>query len=124
MLIKHLPAESATKTGLRNSAPEDELAAAAVDRPYGPWSQTDMLLADLIDVARWLQWSKTTDAEEKSPKNIPEPFPRPGVKRSQDRRPAPVSAEVVNLLDYMREHRGAPPPGWQQVGGPELQRTI
>lgn len=103
VLVKHLPPESATKTALRNAAPDDRLTEAVIgDAPYGPWSQTDMLLADLIDVARWLQWAKSKDGEDN--KNRPEPYPRPGVQRK-----GAVTAKVINLLDYIREHNGAAP---------------
>lgn len=108
VLIRGLPAESVTKTELRNETPEDELTAAVVgNSPYGAWSQTDMLLADLIDVARWLQWSKTKDGEDN--RNHPKPYPRPGVKR-----PGAVTAKVVDLLEYVRTHNGAAPSNYMQ----------
>lgn len=112
MLIKHLPQESATKTALRNVTPAAELAEA-VDAPYGPWSQTDMLLAELVDLTRWLQWAKTKAAED----NVDQPpaFPRPGVKRAAER--AADLAPVINMLTRLRETRGAVS-GYQESAGP------
>lgn len=107
VLVRHLPSESATKTALRNEAPDEDLQDAVedVDREYGQWSQTDMLLAELIDVARWLQWSKTEAAEKQQPP--PGPFPRPGVARKPK-----VNARIVSLLEYVRSHDGAAPEGY------------
>jgi hypothetical protein len=107
VLVKNLPAESATKTALRNAAPLQQVRESATAADYGPWSQTDMLLAELIDVARWLQWSKTKAAEKNT--DHPEPFPRPGVQRKGA---APVNATVVSMLEYLRTHNGAAPGGY------------
>lgn len=111
MLIKHLPAESATKTAIRNTTPVEELQAvvADTDTQYGPWSQTDMLLAQLIDIVSWLRWAKTKAAEDK-PKEPPALYPRPGVERKFS---APLAQpNVINLLEYVRAHGGAPPAGF------------
>lgn len=115
-LIRPLPPESAFKTALRNAAPVEELKEKVADvaADYGPWSQTDMLLAEMIDTLRWLQWAKTKDAAAEPPKNAPTPYPRPGV----DRKPAsggPLSAEVVDLLEYVRRNGGAAPEGWTKI---------
>lgn len=111
VLIRHLPPESATKTALRNAAPIAQLQQVAAEVEYGAWSQTDMLLADLIDIAAWLRWSKTKDAE--SNKNPPKPYPRPGVNR----RPAnaPLNSKVINLLEFVRNNNGAAPEGYVQL---------
>ena len=108
-----MPAESLTKTALRNATPDDDLVAATQSADYGAWSQTDMLLADIADRLAWLLWAKTKDAE--TGKNPPKPYPRPGVKRE-----GVVDAKVINLLDYMRDHHGAAPAGY----GPTSVSTI
>jgi hypothetical protein len=113
VLVKHLPAESATKTALRNAAPVQKLQKAVETAEYGTWSQTDMLLAELIDVARWLQWSKTKAAEDG--RDAPKPFPRPGVDRTGHAGKAPITQNVVNLLEYMRANRGAVPEGYTEA---------
>lgn len=107
VLVKFLPPESATKTALRNETPLDSIRKAAADSDYGPWSQTDMLLAAVIDLLAWLKWAKTKDGSEG--KNAPEPYPRPGVARK-----AATAANVVNLdlFKYMRDHNGAVPAGY------------
>ena len=84
----------------------------AADADYGRWSQTDMLLADLIDVARWLQWSKTKAGADG--KDQPKPYPRPGVDRKPKKSPA-TDAKVINLLEYLRAHNGAAPEGYTQT---------
>jgi hypothetical protein len=106
-LVKNLPAESATKTALRNETPVQEVRQTASAADYGPWSQTDMLLAELIDIARWLQWSKTKAAEQNTDR--PEPYPRPGVARKGA---ASVNAKVVSMLEYLRANNGAAPDGY------------
>ena len=108
VLIKHLPQDSVTKTALRNAAPEPALQEAVAEAEYGPWSQTDMLLAELIDVASWLQWSKTKDGENN--RNQPAPYPRPGVARKP--KPPPFNAKVIDLLEYVRSNNGASPAGF------------
>lgn len=109
VLVRHLPPESATKTALRNAAPEEDLQQAVSDaeREYGPWSQSEMLLAEMVDLLRWLQWAKTEAAEKKQPP--PDPFPRPGVNRKPA---AKANAQVINLLEYVRSHNGASPEGY------------
>lgn len=88
----------------------EDLKAVAAEVDYGPWSQTDMLLAELIDINRWLQWSKTKAAEQN--KDQPKPYPRPGVERKPA---APViNADVINLLEYVRNNNGASPEGYVQ----------
>jgi hypothetical protein len=111
VLVRNLPPESATKTALRNATPVEDLQDVVedADREYGSWSQTDMLLAELIDVARWLQWSKTKAAEDR-PNESPKPYPRPGVDRTPSQRK--VTAKVIDLLEYMRSHNGAAPEGY------------
>lgn len=111
VLVKHLPAESATKTALRNAVPVEQLKDAVEVADYGPWSQTDMLLAELIDVARWLQWAKTKASEKVD--TAPKPYPRPGVERKPAA--AAANAQVINLLEYVRAHNGASPEGFIQV---------
>jgi len=81
-LIRHLPPESATKTALRNKMSDAELTQAAKtgDPSKGQWSQTEMLLASLIDTLRWLVHVTVVANGGKSKSKPPEPIPRPGVK--------------------------------------------
>jgi hypothetical protein len=105
--VSNLPAESATKTALRNATPLHEIRESAADADYGPWSQTDMLLAAILDVQNRLFWAKTEDGAKGQ--NPPEPFPRPGVPRKGK---GTVSPDVINLMEYMRAHNGAVPDGY------------
>lgn len=113
VLITHLPTESATKTALRNAAPVNDLQETSVTADYGPWSQTDMLLAELIDLARWQQWAKTKAAD--NPRTAPKPYPRPGVDRPMALGDTTASADVINLLEYVRNNNGASPEGYVQT---------
>lgn len=42
------------------------------------WTLTNMLLAAIADVLRWLQWAKTKDGHRNV--NQPDPISRPGIK--------------------------------------------
>lgn len=44
------------------------------------WNLTNHLLAEAVDALRWLQWAKTTNAQD--PSTMPQPIPRPGVAAS------------------------------------------
>ncbi|MEU0858412.1 hypothetical protein ABZ352_23680 [Streptomyces griseofuscus] len=79
MLIEHLPPESATKTAMRNAAPEADLEQVTADhRPdRAPWSGTEMLLAALTDEVRLLRMV-TVAANGGKPGDFT-PTPRPGI---------------------------------------------
>lgn len=69
------------------------------------WTLTNMLLATIADVLRWLQWSKTKDGRKN--RNMPEPIERPGVVPRKRRvhpkvKGAPVS-KMRELLNQGRE---------------------
>jgi hypothetical protein len=106
--VGNLPPESATKTALRNATPVHEIRQAVADADYGPWSQTEMLLAAILDVQNRLFWAKTEDGAKGQ--NPPEPFPRPGVPRKADK--GRLSPDVIDLMEYMRTHNGAVPEGY------------
>jgi len=72
------------------------------------WGIDQQLLAELVDVAHWLQWAKTPDATKKPPQNRPDPIPRPGVK------PKPV--EVIKF-DVMTQDEALAWLGWNQPLG-------
>lgn len=42
------------------------------------WTVSDYLLAHIIDGVRITNWQRTEGASKKPPRNVPEPFPRPG----------------------------------------------
>jgi hypothetical protein len=49
------------------------------------WTLTNLLLATIADVLRWLQWAKTKDGAKN--RNQPDPIPRPGVARNRQVHP-------------------------------------
>lgn len=86
----------------------DELAARTAARAdddtdrYGPYSNTDMHLAQLIDEIRWLRFAVYQAASGKPQQ--PTPYPRPGV-RSGRRRLAPEQQNYLLRLKAQRERQ-------------------
>lgn len=78
-LVRSLPPESATATALRVAAPEGE-GGGGLEPDEVPWSQTDQLLATVIDVLRRIEHLYVC-AHVQNPPSPPEPLPRPGVRR-------------------------------------------
>lgn len=97
-LIRQLPPESATKTAIRNAMPETDTkqAATSADPSQGQWSQTEMLLALLVDSVRSLQYAliKVNGGKGKPP----DPIPRPGVKPKGKRARKPLTQEQAEFL--------------------------
>lgn len=108
VLLRGLPVDSEYKTALRNTV---DFSALPDPEPgvYGPWPQTDMLLARVGDLLNHYIWMSADP--EKRPATPPSPYPRPGVASSNVR---PISAAALAYLEYKREHQGAdPPPDWK-----------
>lgn len=57
-----------------------------------PWGLTELLLAELVDVQRWIAWSKTKDGQNN--RNRPERITRPGVEPQKQR-----AAENLTAFD-------------------------
>ncbi|MET7074209.1 DUF5361 domain-containing protein [Trueperella pyogenes] len=60
------------------------------------WTNTDWLLAELVDGVHWLQWAKTKDGQDG--RNRPEPVPRPTIKKQKKKRRVLTLDEVNALL--------------------------
>jgi hypothetical protein len=122
VLYDALPGESATKTAQANALGEARLADLAKRQApdgFGPWSKTDLLIADLIDAVNgntYVLQLANTDAKKHGKVPKPEPVHRPGLIRKR-RRPT-LSDEQRGLLAYMAANRGATPPGWKNVDTP------
>ena len=43
------------------------------------WTVADHLLTDALELLDWLAWTKTVDAQQKTPRMKPKPRRRPGV---------------------------------------------
>lgn len=78
--------ESRFQTALRNSIPVEELtqATAGSDPRQGSWSQTDLLLALVIDLLGQANTIAVQAAGGDA--EMPEPLPRPGVPQSKAER--------------------------------------
>jgi len=104
VILRGLPIESEYKTAVRNGI---DLSDLPPPEPgvYGPWPQTDMLLARIGDrLSDWL-WM---NADPKTrPAQPPPPHPRPGVDHSNV---TAISPAALAYLEYVRENHGAAPP--------------
>lgn len=89
MLLRHLPADSAT-------------AIALSDDREPPWTRVEHLLAGVFDTLQVLAWQNANQGR-KSPTRRPDPLPRPGVERPGNRygTPRPLS-EVKAILASTR----------------------
>lgn len=97
VLLKHLPAESALNTVIRNNALERDLALheAKADPAKSSWSTVETLLASLVDEMRINTWVYVqAHSDKKVPK--PDPIRRPG---SEKRRGKLMSIEDAQRLD-------------------------
>lgn len=107
VLLDGLPGHSAYKTAVRDSIPDEELAAMA-KKPrdkHGPWSHTDLLVVSLVDEVRLLRRDLIAVNGGKLSGEF-EPTPRPGVPRTSKRRA--LSAEGHAYLMKIRlEHERA-----------------
>lgn len=116
MLVRRLPPESATKTALRNAMGDAELSQASksADPSQGQWSQTEMLLASLIDSVRWLVHVTVIANGGKGRSKPPDPIPRPGVKAKSSKSRKTLTPQQQEAV-LARIH-GAPLSGsWEQT---------
>ncbi len=127
VLYDGLPGQSLTKTAQANALGDAKLAELAKKARdgHGPWSHTDMLLADLIDAVNAntyiLRLANTPKERQKSVKPA-EPIHRPGLVRKRGRGRTTLAPEARELLAYMAANHGALPPGqWKDV--PALPAT-
>ncbi len=114
-LIVGLPGESLTKTAMRDSLTDEDLAELA-DQPrqgHGQWGRVDFRLAAIEDALRqqtaitvWLAGKR-----EGQPV-LPEPVPRPGIGSRRRRK---LSAADQAYLAHLRANRGALPDGMKFV---------
>lgn len=103
VLIAHLPAQSHTKTAVREALTPEQRAQAPVGEGHGPWSHTDLLLAAIADGVHVLAWQQTQihGGKKTTP---PEPIRRPGVEPTSNR---PSQAGITYLNDLRERRRNA-----------------
>jgi hypothetical protein len=105
VLIRHLPADSATRTAMRDALTPEQYAALAgqPDGGHGAWSRTDMLLASILDGVRVgnYYFATANGAKRLRP---PDPTRRPGVGGGGNVRP--ISDEARAYLQRLRDNRG------------------
>ena len=113
MLIDWLPTDSATKTALRDTLTDEQIADLARQDPagYGRWTRSDLRLAALEDaVERQTALMIWLASDRKSQPRMPEPVRRPGI--TAKRRPV-LSDEGRAYLQHLRDNQGALPPGYK-----------
>lgn len=96
VLIDHLPPESATKTAMRLAAEADGVPETDAEPADAPWSQTEMLLAVVIDRLGDLTYVLQRAHGGKPEK--PKPLPRPGVRRKKKKPLRPLNAVEAEWL--------------------------
>jgi hypothetical protein len=106
--MDRLPPESATKTAIRDSFTDAELAAYQDAHPtegHGPLSRSDLVLFDIFDQLKWLEYAAYASQGAKPPH--PSPRPRPGVvDSSEDTKTRALDASGVAFLTDIRARRG------------------
>ncbi|WP_228794721.1 DUF5361 domain-containing protein, partial [Nocardia cyriacigeorgica] len=89
-------------------SPRESAIARSVNPEVSMWGIDQQLMAELVDVAHWLKWSKTKGATQKPPQGMPDPIPRPGV--------GPKPVEVIKF-DVMTQDEALAWLGWDQPQG-------
>jgi hypothetical protein len=105
VFIEHLPPESHTMTALRNSLPADELAEQAEkgEPEKARWSQTEQLLAAVLDATRRVEWvllCANIDQKSKRP-DVPDPTRRPGAGPRPKTRPQLTERRAGTLFQLL-----------------------
>lgn len=107
VLISHLPQDSWTQTALRDDPNREELPAApGGEERFGPWGLTNLQLAVLTDAVRHLSFVLArVNGNDKYP--VPEPTPRPGMKRLARHMVDAAEAEAARrYLDEFNSGKG------------------
>lgn len=109
MLVRQLPAESATATVLRLRARDEGVTSST---PHDPeteqWSRIEHLLASVRDELHFLRYAYTLMNSDKNnrPKWRPEPLARPGVQSKKQR--AALQPEQHSVLaNYLARAQGS-----------------
>lgn len=116
VLIDRLPPESATKTAMRDSLSDAQLAAYmdehaedADEGGHGPLSRSDMVLFDIHDQLKWLEYA--VYAAQGAKPTQPKPRPRPGLVDESDKQQHAIRAKAnspagIAYLNQIRDRRG------------------
>ncbi|QIS16409.1 DUF5361 domain-containing protein [Nocardia arthritidis] len=70
------------------------------------WGQAEHLLADLVDIANLLLWSRTKDGGQN--RNRPQPYPRPGIEDKSRRRVSGTAVPMDQVHAKLAALRSAP----------------
>lgn len=90
VLIRGLPADSATRMAMNESQPL--------------WSRTDFILADLVDAANATAWvTANKDVERRNQSKFPEPYPRPGMEKAGKKKANITAADLLAFRERTRK---------------------
>ena len=64
------------------------------------WTLTDHILATALDRLNVLLWTKTKDAQNKPPRNMPKRVPRPGVEAKKTN--PETQKSVMDITQFMK----------------------
>lgn len=99
--MKNLPPESAYQTAFREFIKEEGIELPESDK-HGAWSQSDYLLAAIVDGINTLTWQNANQgAKPGQQSEKPKPIPRPGV----DGKKSKLDMEVMQDMQARREER-------------------
>jgi hypothetical protein len=105
VLVRHLPADSWTQTGLRDDPKLAELnpATPGGEQKFGPWRLENYQLAAVLDAIAGLHYLTAVVGNIKDPK-APDPTPRPGLRSNSDavERDPELTEATVHYLDKLR----------------------
>lgn len=80
--------------------PRDSALAYSFHGDKVLWGPKEHLLADLVDVARWMQWSKTKDASKTGAKP-PAPIERPGRENPERKTRVGKPEPLENIVEWL-----------------------
>jgi hypothetical protein len=63
------------------------------------WTVAEHLMTDLLEVQDWVAWTKTVDAQQKTPRKKPKPRQRPGRKAGA----ADPADKPFTVADYVKK---------------------
>lgn len=111
VLLDHLPMDSWTQTALRDAAIEGMPAREQDPDKFGPWALLNYQVARLTDAVARVEY--VTAAGKFDKVKLPEPTPRPGVKRQPVAQVDPKATEARVLYLNKIRARGVSP--WQSA---------
>lgn len=80
-------------------SPRSSAVVQSQDPESANWSLDALLLAEVADSLKWLQWAKTKDGQRN--RNPPKPIPRPGVQTDEPKRITGTPEDVDDIVAWL-----------------------